>query len=400
MNRLLKKLLPVFVIIFGIIISIIIIKSKPEVETVPVKIIPKRVKAFIAEKQSITITVKTQGTIKPGTETVLVSQVSGQIKNISKAFVNGGFFEKNDILLQIDDSDYKLTFIQLELQVAQAELRLKKEEQEANVAVQEWEKLNEGKPTSLAAREPQLNEAKRALEAANASLQQAKLNIERTNIRAPYSGRIRTKTVDLGQYVNQGMSLANIYGVDIAEVRLPVPDKELAYIDFPIDFRGLQDRESGPRIKLTTDFAGKIQNWEGYLSRIEGEIEQRSRMINLVAKINDPYGKSKTLNKPPLTVGMFVNAEIYGRKYNDIVIIPRSALRNENQVLIIDENNKLRFRAVEILKLESEEAYISAGIESGEKVCATTLTTVIEGMNVEIYEETKFVSQSNDGETK
>ncbi len=387
MNRSMKAILPVLVIAVSIMGAVIIVKSKPEIETEPVKISRKIVRIQEVYKEQVRISVKTQGTVVPRTESILVSQVTGEVTKISPAFASGGFFEKGEVLVKIDDKDYLLAITQTKLQVAQAELSLKIEEQEAEIAQKEWSKLNSGKIPSLVAREPQLKEAKAALEAANASLKQTEINLERTNIKAPYSGRVRTKSVDIGQFVNPGMNLANIYAVDYAEVRLPIPDAELAFIDFPVDFRGMQNQTTGPKVTLRAKFAGEDQIWVGYLTRIEGEIDARSRMVYAVARVEDPYGTGRLDNKPPLTVGMFVHAEIEGKLIQDVFVLPRSSIRNNGQVLIVDSNDKLRFRNVEYVKLDSDNAYISSGLEPGEKVCITNLVSVVDGMPVEIFSE-------------
>ena len=386
MSRLPKIVLPILVLITGAGIAVVIINSRPDVVTEPVKIIPKLVKVRKAVKKTVRLNIYTQGTVAPRTESDLVSQVSGQIIEISPAFASGGFFDKGDVLVRVDESDYALIIIQTRLQVAQAELRLNIEEQEAKVALQEWQRLNTGPPPPLAAREPQMNEARRSLDAANASLEQAKLNLERTKIKAPYTGRVRSKLVDIGQIVNPGMAVAKIYSVDEAEVRLPIPDKDLEFLDFPIDFRGWQDRNDGPTIILRANFAGRDHEWEGILTRIEGEVDPRSRMIYIVAKVEDPYGKSRNSNRPPLTVGMFVHAEIEGKLIDNVIAVPRYAIRNENQVLIVDDESRLRFRDVEVLKMDSETAYIVSGISDGENICITPLNAVVDGMLVEVYQ--------------
>lgn len=384
-----KKLLPFVVIIGSILFAALMISLKSDVETVPTVNPPKMVRVIKVEEQTVTLVVKTQGTVVPRTETSLVSQVAGQITKISPAFVSGGFFEKDDVLVEIDKRDYVLALKQADLQVAQAELRLKIEEQEAKVARQEWQRLNTGTPPPLVAREPQLLEAKAMLGAAKASMELAYLNIERTEIKAPYAGRIRAKSVDVGQYVNPGTAVAAIYAIDYAEVRLPLPDKELAYIDFPYDFRGNHLNKKGPEVILKANFAGKERVWKGYITRIEGEIDPLNRMIHVVARVDDPYVRNRGGDKPPFTVGMFVHAEIQGLEVENLVAIPRTALRNNNQVLIVDPENRLRFRNVEIFRLETEIAYISSGLKNGDQVCVSTLLTVVEGMPVEIYVDEK-----------
>ncbi len=387
MKRSAKILLPVIVIAFSIMSAVIIIKTRPAVETEPVKENSIQVHVQEVFKETVKITVKTQGSVVPRTETSLVSRVSGQVSRVSPAFVNGGFFEEGDILLTIDRRDYELALKQAELQVAQAELRLRIEEQEGRVARLEWQRLNEGQAPALVAREPQLNEAQVSLEAAKASVEQAKLNLERTEIKAPYDGRVRSKQVDIGQFINPGMGVAQIYAVDFAEVRLPIPNDELAYLDIPVEFLKTQMQRKGPNVVLKSKFAGRDHEWNCFISRVEGEVDARSRMIHVVARYEDPYGRNGSGSSTPLTVGMFVDAEIEGKEINNIFVIPRSLLRENSRVLIVDKDNRIRFRDVKVFRTEPDLVYINDGLEDGERVCSSILMAVVEGMSVTVIND-------------
>ena len=385
MSQKLKYLLPLGILAVSILGALVIVASKPDIQPQTREIPPKLVRVLSVKKQTIQMTIVSQGTVTPRTASALVAQVAGRITAVSPSFVAGGFFEKGDILISLDQSDYDLAVIQAKYQVAQAELTLQLEEQQAEIAREEWQQLNDGDIPSLVAREPQLKQAKAALEAAKATLYQTKLNLQRTHIRAPFAGRVRAKNADVGQYVTQGIALAQIYAIDYAEVRLPLPDSELAFLDMPFDFRGTEPLQKGPRVKLKANFAGKAQEWQGYLTHIEAEIDPRSRMVHVVAQVENPYGKSKS--KVPLPVGLFVQAEISGKKIKDVAVLPRSALRNENQMLVLDAENRLRFRQVEILKTDAENVYILEGLKNGEQVCISPLEAAIDGMPVKPFDE-------------
>ncbi|MCB0294822.1 MAG: hypothetical protein KDG51_06195, partial [Calditrichaeota bacterium] len=173
-------------------------------------------------------------------------------------------------------------------------------------------------------------------------------------------------------------------------------DDALAYIDMPFNFRGERNRESAPKVILRARFAGQDQSWEGYLSRIEGEIDPQSRMIYLVARVEDPYGQRRKMQQVPLTVGLFVEAEIFGRQVSDVVEIPRAALRNGSQVLVVDNQERLYHREVEVIREEGDIAYLRGGLQAGEKICISPLAAVVDGMPVTIVldDSTPSVSQS------
>jgi RND family efflux transporter MFP subunit len=223
-----------------------------------------------------------------------------------------------------------------------------------------------------------------ALREARARVERAELDLARTELRAPYPGRVREESVDVGQFVSRGQRLATIYSIDFAEVRLPVPDEELAYLELDALEPARLDpgTATGPTVTLRADFAGKRHTWSGRLARTEGEIDPRSRMVHVVARVEDPYGRVAQDGRTPLAVGLFVEAEIEGQQIEHAVLLPRSALRSDERVLIVDAESKLRFRSVEIARRIGDELVISGGIEAGELVVVSPLQTVSDGMAV------------------
>ncbi len=390
MSRKIKILLPFIIIFVGIIGAIIMIRSRPKIQTRSVSFPAPLIREKIIQLQDIQLIVRSQGTVSPRTESELISQVSGQVIQVVPQFAAGGFFKKGELLVKIDPRDYEFALSRLKAEVAQAKLRLTQEEGEADIAREEWERLGKDEPANpLVLRIPQLEEAKTALVAAEAALKQAELNLERTQIRAPYDGRVRTKRVDVGQYLSPGTPLAVIYAVDYAEVRLPVPDDEMAYLDCCLDYRGTKPSPLDIDVSLEARYAGQNPRWTGKIVRVEGEIDPMSHMITLVARVKDPYGRTQESDRPPLAVGMFVEAEIKGRKAKNVVIIPRSALRGTNQVLVIDDENRLHFRSVDVLRADSETVIISSGLVEGERICLSPLEAVVEGMPVRIMDDSR-----------
>lgn len=344
------------------------------------------VRSHVVRLQDLTLTVASQGTVMPRTQSSLVPEVAGRVIEVSPSFNAGGFFEAGDLLLKIESNDYEQSLIQARAAVRQAELRLEQQRAEAEVARQEWNDLGSGDGSPLTLRVPQLAEAEAALQAAIAARARAERDLERTEIRAPYSGRLLDKQVDVGQFVSRGTPVARIYAVDFAEVRLPLPDDQLAFVDLPLAYRGSDQETTGPTVTLRADFAGKSYDWVGKIVRTEGEIDPKTRMVHAVARIRDPYGQGSDPNRPPLAVGLFVEAEIEGRLVRDVVEIPRAALREGGRVLVIDAEDRLRFREVEILRSTGARLIVSAGLAEGERVNLSPLAAVTDGMQVRVEE--------------
>lgn len=364
-----------------------IFNDRPVVETRPPEIPVPVIRAVPVTLQTLRLTVMSQGTVAPRTQTTLFPEIAGRVLEVSPSLADGGFFEAGAELLRIDPTDYRLQVVQAEAQIAQARLTLETEEAQAEVARREWESLGEGEARPLLRRVPQIARARAALSSAQAALAQAERNLEKTRIAAPFAGRVLRKNVDIGQYVTPGTSVATIYSVDYAEIRLPLPDEDLAYVDLPLSYRGGGSQKRQPVVLLRAEFGQRQHSWTGRIVRTDGTIDPRTRMIHAIAQVADPYGRGPDPDRPPLAVGMFVEAEIQGRLMQDVVALPRAALRGEDQVLVVDSESKLRFRRVSVVRLERERVLIDSGLAEGELVSLATLATVVDGMKVRIQEE-------------
>lgn len=373
----------------GVYAGLMATKKKPEKKEAETK--HTLVEVFAASYQSISVEVASQGTVLPRTETTLFPEVGGEIIEVSPHLYAGGYFEEGEILLKIDPSNYEVAVSSAEAQLARAEVTLAQEQVLAEQALKDWVALGNTaeEASSLVLREPQLKEAEANVRSAKAALARAERDLSKTEIKAPYEGMVRARMSDLGQVVNQGTSLASIFAVDFVEVRLPLTAEDIQFLDLPRSFRPSEVGEAGPAVELTSRFGKIDESWQGTLVRTEGTIDPRTRVLYAVAKVEDPYGiHSEETGSVPMSVGMFVEASIQGKTYDHITVVPRFALRGKNQVLVVDEENLLRRRDVEILRTDPKFAYISEGIDEGEKICLTALEYVVEGMPVEAVEVT------------
>ncbi len=383
LNRVLKALLPLLVVGVALAAAYVMYLNRPPVETQTPVVAAPAVRVQPVAFESVDLTVSSQGTVQPRTSSQLVPEIAGTVLSVSPAFAVGGFFEEGEVLLQIDPYDYQQALIAAQSQLAQARLRLATEEAEAEVARREWEEIGQGSASPLTLRQPQVEDARAAVASAEAAIDRARRDLERAEVRAPYAGRVQSKDVDVGQFVNRGTAVGRIYAVDSAEVRLPLPDDELAYVDVPMSYRGTQQR-TGPAVTLSADFAGRRYSWRGRIVRTEGEIDAVSRMVHVVAEVDDPYAPGPDPTRPPLAVGMFVEAEIAGRRVDDVVVLPWAALNGRDRVLIVDDDGRLRYRQVEVLRSTTESVLVSGGLEEGDRVSISALDAVVDGMAVQI----------------
>ncbi len=386
MKLFLQIALPFVVVALGAAAMMGLISLRPEPAARSPEVVLPLVEVQRAIPEAVQLSVYTQGTVVPRTQSRLVAEVSGRLTWVSPVMVSGGFFEEGEHLLSIDSTDYELAVEQAKMSVSQAELRLAQEEADAALARSEWESLGRGEdPNPLTVREPQVAEARAALDAAKALLRRATRDVERCRVNAPYAGRVRAEHVDPGQYVTLGAELAQVYAIDRAEVRLPLADSELAYLDIPLTYRGDAEDINGPTVTLRANFAGEEHRWDGHIVRTEGELDPMNRMVVAVASVDNPYGRDADAARPPLAVGMFVEAEIEGRVIEGAIVLPRRALRGRAQVYVV-EDGRLGIRPVRVFKAESERIVLDSAELGGTDVVVSPLEAVTEGMRVKVVD--------------
>ena len=324
------------------------------------------------------MTVTAYGEVVPKTESGLVAEVAGRVVSVAPAMVSGGFFNRGDVLVEIERIDY-------ETALGQARANLASVESDLSNAEREYARLRElAEHESLS--ESLLDDARNRLSIARASLHEAQLRVasaerdlKRTSLVAPYDGRVRTERIDAGQFVNRGESIATLYSIDFAEVRLPVHDDDLAFLPVTLG-RQADAARPGPKAVLKARFSGAVRSWPARIVRTEGELDPRTRMVNLIAQVEAPY--NQVGHTPPLTVGLFVEAEIEGLAVENLVVLPRSALRADTRVYLVNADNRLVLRDVEVLRVVDETAYIQGGIVEGETICLSRLESPVEGQRV------------------
>jgi len=377
----LKWAAPLFVVVLALVGAGALIATAPTPDSVPAPDLLTAVRVIDAPPQTVTLRVRSQGTVAPRTESELIPEVSGQVIWISPALVSGGFFEAGDPLLRIAALDY-------EAGVARARANLARAQGEFEHAAQNlerYERLSKRDISSVS----QLDDARRAhriagaiLEEARVGLAQAERDLERTLVRAPFSGRVRGERVDPGQFVNRGAKIATVYATDFVEVRLPIPDAELAYLDLSL-WRDETAAAEGPPVSIRARFAGAEHEWLGRVVRTEGEIDPKSRMVHVVARVEKPYAENEA-DRPPLAVGLFVQAEIAGLEVSDVRVVPRVALRDGRQLMVVDAEGRLHLREVEIVRIDGEDVLVRTELAAGERVCVTPLQAAIDGMLVRV----------------
>ncbi|ABZ76708.1 efflux transporter, RND family, MFP subunit [Shewanella halifaxensis HAW-EB4] len=344
-------------------------EEKEEIDTTPLVSIQS------VEINPMSFAVTSYGVVNAKYETELVSQLNGEIVFLSDKFVRGGFVKKGDVLAKIDPSDYEAALIDAKANMASARATLVQEKAFGKVAEAEWKRIENGVPTELSLRKPQLAQEVAKLNSSEAGLKRAIRNLERTIIKAPFDALIEARNIGLGSYVSMGTPLGKVLSTAHAEVRLPIADKELQFLD---------NKGKGAEVMLTGELAGQTKQWPARIVRSEGVIDSRSRMTYLVAEVTDPYGLNANNNE--LRYGTYVTASIDGSHAGQVAEIPRHLVIN-NQVATLDEGGKLRYKDITILRQIGSKVIVSAGLEAGMNVITSALDYPIEGMQLALPED-------------
>ncbi len=402
-----KALAPICVFLVSAAVFGVMVVTRPSAESTRPGPVAPVVSVVRVQPERVRLPIAAQGTVEPRTESDLVTEVAGRVVWASRQLAAGGFFEADEVLLRIDPRDYEVALEGARASLARAESDLA--HAEADLAREHsMRKSGASSRARLEDAERDFARAKAGLRESRVQVRRGELDLERCQIRAPFAGRVRDKHVDLGQYVTPGAPVARLFSVDYAEIRLPISDADLAFLDLPLTAKletasGVGDAvaDSGPLVTLSADFAGERRAWAGRVVRTEGALDRQTRMVNVVARVDDPYGlvdahsdsaplrsDSAPLrsDSSPLPIGLFVEASIEGRPFDGIFELPRSALRRRNTVWVVDDDGRLEHRAVQVLRSVGDRTFIRSGLQPGERVITSALDAALDGMQVQSIE--------------
>lgn len=378
LRNVLRILLPLIIVAAGGVATKLLIDAgkKPPTEPPP-RALPL-VETILTETSTWRPRIRANGTVQAAIESELVSEVQGRVIELGPGILAGARFQSGDLLVQIDRRDYAVALVEAQAAVAQAQLALELEQAEAEAARRAWDSLHpDDEPSRLVLREPQLAETRARVAAVTARAKAAQRDLDRTTIQAPFDGFTFRKTVELGQFVTRGMQLAHLLGRDAVEVRLPIQQTDLALLDLEA-----RDGTAAGAVELHARLGGVDRTWHGFVVRRDDWLDPKTRMASIVVRVVDPYAEVD--GRLPMFVNLFVEAELRGRAIDDVVVLPRSALRGDREVLVVDADDHLHVRQVVLVGRERDEIVVSTGLRAGERICITPLDVVTDGMRVRV----------------
>ena len=368
-----KKYIGIIILAFSIIIAVVLIKSRPVAVPKENKEAIPYVKTMMILPTTVKASISSQGIVQPESELTLLSELNSRVEWLSTKMEAGSSFKEGDTLIVLDKRDYELALITAESEVLNAEVNLEREQAESELAKKEWKRGGAGSGSDLALRKPQMAQAKATYAAAKARLEQAKRNLSRTVFIVSFDGRVRSTNIEIGTTVFPGTLLGNIYAISAYEIRLPIADQDIPFSG--LEFNGQKIEESK---RLDVIIIQGDNKWPAKIVRTEAEIDPVTRMMAVVAKVDNSDRKMFTM---PLAVGQFVQAKISGIEISEISVLPRSSVRNES-VWVVDNQMLMQNRSVEVLRNEDEFALIGEGFEPGDKLLTSRVSSLVNGLKV------------------
>lgn len=385
------------IIVGGVALIMAMGALRPKITPKEIALAPPAVFYEIARPRAVTLDVYAQGEVRPRTDISLTAEVAGKIVKTSDAFVAGGAFEEGDLLVKIEDADYRVAVTGAKARVAQAEEFLRREEAESDLARKDYEALGrEQDPSELTLRLPQLAQARAAFEAARADYSAALLDLDRTEIKAPFKGRVRERLAGVGQYIAPGAPIGRIFSIDVAEIRLPLNDSDLAKLGISLAFVETPDAP-GPPAVLSATMGGLYHEWNARIARTEGAVDPGTRQVFAIAVVDDPYGAGAD-DGAPLAMGLYVDARIEGKPLDNAVVLPRSALYGRDIVYVILADDTLDERRVAVVAADRNTVTLAGGIAEGERIASSPLRGAKDGDKVSPTETTALPGSARESE--
>lgn len=359
-------------------------RQVPTVTTVPL------------ELRSGHLSVRGNGTVRPSAEIALASEVAGRVVWVSPSLVSGGRFERGHVLLRVDPANYENAVRAARAEVAQRGVEVLQAEEEVVLAREEYARLQrrvgpdstspDAEQSALLFKEPQLEAARAALERAEAGLDDASLRLERTQLRAPFSGIVRTESVDRGQYLTPGQSVAQLYATDAVEILVPLSDDDAALIPNLWQTRASGAGASVP-VEVSAEYGDQTYRWRGTVDRAESALDELTRTVDVVVRVEAPFAASaESPGRPPLLLGTYATVDIQGAELDRYGVIPSAAVRDGERIWTVVDDSVLAFEPVRVIQEVEDTAYLVAGLEAGVRVIVSPLLFATDGMTVRVAE--------------
>jgi RND family efflux transporter MFP subunit len=355
-------------------VTAMLVLSRDRAVSEPPEVVVPTVEVMTVRASDVPITIESTGRLQPVARLDLSSQLAARVTALGDDFESGAEVRAGDLLVELERSDFELAVARAEAALAEVRAALELEEAQAETSVSEWKLIGKGEPSALVRREPQLAQARARVGTAEVQLEQANTNLARTRITAPFDGRITARRIELGQYAAPGQVMGTLVGVDEWEVRLAVSGADQPYLAAARPY----DPERAPDVWLGLD-GDDGPTLGAQVVRTSPEVDPRTQTLEIYARVQLDEG-----TRP--SAGRFVQALIEGRVIEGAIVLPRSALRGGDEVLVIGAASRVFRRPVHVARRDSNSVVITGGLQPGERVVVSSLPISADGMEVRVLD--------------
>jgi RND family efflux transporter MFP subunit len=382
-----RLIMPLAILLGAVLVFVVLIRTPQRLEAVPPEQAVASVRVTPVRSQSIQLDVHSQGRVQASRRVSLSAAATGPVSWVSPSLRAGGYFAADEVILRVDSTDYETALERAKSTLAQAETdaRHAAEELERNSTLAVQRLISESQLRDL---QRQADNTAGRVRDARGAVNQAELDLRRSEIRAPFATIVESTSIDLGQHVGRGQALAVLLSADEVEVRLPLALNQLSYLNIPLGMRGELPADIAPEVQISGRLGDSMQHWQGRLVRMEASIDVASNAVQAIVRVD------QTTSEIPLPVGLYVQASVQGRQVDNIIALPRDVIRGNNRVLVVDTENRLWYREVDIMRLENDRVLIQGGLQDGERICLSPIQAVIDGMRVNVVAESPVLART------
>lgn len=393
--RIFAVLIPALICLGGVAFAGTLIATRPEAERATPEHagVPVRVAAIAASTE--TITVRARGQVIAARQVVMQPQVQGRVRWVHEDLVPGGRLSEGDTLIRIDPRDFRAALQQQRAQVENSRLAIHQEESRQLIAQREWELLREERDAAsssgreLALREPQIRAAEAQLQASRSGVAQARTNLSRTQLEAPFDAIVQAENVDVGQLVGPTSQVATLVGTEHFWVQVAVPVEQLRWIRLPSD-----EAPGSPATVRQQIGEDDAVVRDGRVIRLLGDLDPVGRMARVLVEIDDPLGSGDGL---PMLLGASVEVEIEAGQLEGVYRVPRAAVHSGDTVHLFGEG-QLAIEAVEVA-WRDEQSLLVRGLPPGAEIVLSPVSPAIVGTRLRRVEEDAGGTVADGGST-
>jgi len=378
-----RVLVPLLFLLLGVLAAMALFSAKPTPPRVERDEVPTAVRTIEVRAATVRLDVEAWGEVRARRTLSLQPQVSGRLIEIQDGLAPGSLLKAGSVVARIDPRDYELALRQAEAGLDTAKFKLELEEGRSRIAQRDWELLGgvagdldlDAQSSQLALRQPHLREAQSVVETARTTVEQAALALERTQLILPFDAMVLSRAGVEGTLVGPTTVIATLVGTGAWWVEVGVPLEDLARVSAP-NAAGDGGGEAQVHVRLGE---GASALYTARIVRLMGTVDAAGRQARVLLQVDDPLGQSAA-QRVPLLLGSYVRATLEGPGRPGVYQLPRSVLRDGDDVWVLGTDGRLAIRRATVLHGSLDAVVVDMDLRDGERVIASVVPSPVPGL--------------------